>query len=93
MKQNNLGIFTPIMISLATISILALVVYQILGKAKTNALTGEAGCVEGNTTACGADYTALEDLEAQNSDTLGWVGIVITAVIGFSVIGIFAFRR
>ena len=81
MKQNNLGIFTPIMISLATISILALVVYQILGKAKAQETEGTAA------------YNSLADLETQNTDTLGWVGIVITAVIGFSVIGIFAFRR
>jgi len=81
MKQENLGIFTPIMIALATITILALVTFQIISKAKARETTGSAA------------YNAIEELEEANSDTIGWVGIVITAVVGFAVIGIFAFRQ
>ena len=81
MKQNNLGIFTPLMVGLATITILALVTFQIIAQAK------------GKAVADSAEYNAIVELEDANSDTVGWVGIVITALVGFSVIGIFAFRQ
>ena len=81
MKQNNLGIFTPILFGLASIAILTVVIYKILGQAKA----GETVDSEA--------YNQITNLEEDTSDTLGWVGILITALVGFAVLGVFAFRR
>lgn len=81
MEQKNLGIFTPILFGLATIAILVVVIFRILGQAKSGETVNSSA------------YNEIVSLEEDTSETLGWVGILITALVGFAVLGVFAFRR
>ena len=81
MKQKNLGIFTPIMVGIATIVILSVVIFRITGKAKEQETAGSVA------------YNKIADLETTAGDTVDWVDIMVIAIVGFAVIGYFAFGR
>ena len=81
MKQKNLGIFMPILITLASITVVSLVIFKIIGKSKDSAEVDSS------------EYNAAVAMEENATETLDWVDIVIVAVVGFAVLGIFAYVK
>jgi len=93
MKKNKaVEQLVPMVLALVTIGIILVVAFRILSTAKTQELTGAAGCNATSTTSCGFGYNAIGEVEEAEQDIVDWLPIIVIAVIGFLVIGLIAFR-